>query len=114
MSRSAALLLCLLGCHVWKAVTKTLREPGAGAQGRWAAAAGPGTAFVSRPGLARQRWRLDPGRIVAEAQLLDLHRGPAAPHVAIPGGRRRPGNTLGPRRRCSLEIWVAPAALAAA
>ncbi|DAA23576.1 TPA: hypothetical protein LOC534850, partial [Bos taurus] len=32
MSRSAALLLCLLGCHVWKAVTKTLREPGAGAQ----------------------------------------------------------------------------------
>ncbi|KAL6077219.1 hypothetical protein STEG23_037674 [Scotinomys teguina] len=30
MSRSAALLLCLLGCHVWKAVTKTLREPGAG------------------------------------------------------------------------------------
>ncbi|XP_053779027.1 protein FAM171A1 [Desmodus rotundus] len=32
MSRSAALLLCLLGCHVWKAVTKTLRDPGAGAQ----------------------------------------------------------------------------------
>ncbi|XP_032329910.1 protein FAM171A1 isoform X5 [Camelus ferus] len=32
MSRSAALLLCLLGCHVWKAVTKTLREPGARAQ----------------------------------------------------------------------------------
>ncbi|XP_035162743.2 protein FAM171A1 isoform X4 [Callithrix jacchus] len=32
MSRSTALLLCLLGCHVWKAVTKTLREPGAGAQ----------------------------------------------------------------------------------
>ncbi|XP_007460943.1 PREDICTED: protein FAM171A1 isoform X2 [Lipotes vexillifer] len=32
MSRSAALLLCLLGCNVWKAVTKTLREPGAGAQ----------------------------------------------------------------------------------
>ncbi|XP_071455970.1 protein FAM171A1 isoform X2 [Marmota flaviventris] len=32
MSRSVALLLCLLGCHVWKAVTKTLREPGAGAQ----------------------------------------------------------------------------------
>ncbi|XP_030871242.1 protein FAM171A1 isoform X2 [Gorilla gorilla gorilla] len=32
MSRSATLLLCLLGCHVWKAVTKTLREPGAGAQ----------------------------------------------------------------------------------
>lgn len=32
MSRSAALLLCLLGCHVWKAVTKTLREPSAGAQ----------------------------------------------------------------------------------
>ncbi|KAM4828894.1 protein FAM171A1 [Thomomys bottae] len=31
MNRSAALLLCLLGCHVWKAVTKTLREPGAGA-----------------------------------------------------------------------------------
>ncbi|XP_023557609.1 protein FAM171A1 isoform X3 [Octodon degus] len=30
MSRSAALLLCLLGCHVWKAVTKTLREPGPG------------------------------------------------------------------------------------
>lgn len=27
-----ALLLCLLSCHVWKAVTKTLREPGAGAQ----------------------------------------------------------------------------------
>ncbi|XP_044533388.1 protein FAM171A1 [Gracilinanus agilis] len=29
MSRSAALLLllCLLGCNVWKAVTKTLREP---------------------------------------------------------------------------------------
>ncbi|XP_059828218.1 protein FAM171A1 isoform X1 [Hypanus sabinus] len=25
-SRSAALLLCLLGCHVWKAVTKTLHE----------------------------------------------------------------------------------------
>ncbi|GCB65197.1 hypothetical protein scyTo_0009933, partial [Scyliorhinus torazame] len=25
-SRSAALLLCLLGCNVWKAVTKTLRE----------------------------------------------------------------------------------------
>uniref|UniRef100_A0A4X1U8M5 Family with sequence similarity 171 member A1 n=1 Tax=Sus scrofa TaxID=9823 RepID=A0A4X1U8M5_PIG len=32
MSRSTALLLCLLGCNVWKAVTKTLREPGAGAQ----------------------------------------------------------------------------------
>uniref|UniRef100_A0A5F9CRS2 Family with sequence similarity 171 member A1 n=1 Tax=Oryctolagus cuniculus TaxID=9986 RepID=A0A5F9CRS2_RABIT len=32
MSRSVALLLCLLSCHVWKAVTKTLREPGAGAQ----------------------------------------------------------------------------------
>uniref|UniRef100_A0A8C6GUK7 Family with sequence similarity 171, member A1 n=1 Tax=Mus spicilegus TaxID=10103 RepID=A0A8C6GUK7_MUSSI len=32
MSKSAALLLCLLGCHVWKAVTKTLQEPGAGAQ----------------------------------------------------------------------------------
>ncbi|XP_026334807.1 protein FAM171A1 isoform X1 [Ursus arctos] len=32
MSRSAALLFCLLGCNVWKAVTKTLREPGAGAQ----------------------------------------------------------------------------------
>ncbi|XP_059515800.1 protein FAM171A1 isoform X2 [Myotis daubentonii] len=32
MGRSAALLLCLLGCHVWKAVTKTLRDPGAGAQ----------------------------------------------------------------------------------
>nr|XP_023404507.1 protein FAM171A1 [Loxodonta africana] len=29
MSRSAALLLCLLGCNVWKAVTKTLREPSA-------------------------------------------------------------------------------------
>ncbi|MGH0159984.1 UNVERIFIED_CONTAM: hypothetical protein FKN15_061028 [Acipenser sinensis] len=26
MSRSAALLLCLLGCNVWKAVTKTLQE----------------------------------------------------------------------------------------
>ncbi|XP_036857574.2 protein FAM171A1 isoform X2 [Manis javanica] len=33
MSRSAALLLCLLCCNVWKAVTKTLREPGAGVQG---------------------------------------------------------------------------------
>uniref|UniRef100_A0ABI7YKL3 Family with sequence similarity 171 member A1 n=1 Tax=Felis catus TaxID=9685 RepID=A0ABI7YKL3_FELCA len=32
MSRSAALLFCLLGCNVWKAGTKTLREPGAGAQ----------------------------------------------------------------------------------
>nr|XP_021552417.1 protein FAM171A1-like [Neomonachus schauinslandi] len=32
MSRSAALFFCLLGCNVWKAVTKTLREPGAGAQ----------------------------------------------------------------------------------
>ncbi|XP_062066486.1 protein FAM171A1 isoform X2 [Lepus europaeus] len=32
MSRSVALLLCLLSCHVWKAVTKTLRDPGAGAQ----------------------------------------------------------------------------------
>uniref|UniRef100_A0A8C7EIX9 Family with sequence similarity 171 member A1 n=1 Tax=Neovison vison TaxID=452646 RepID=A0A8C7EIX9_NEOVI len=32
MSRSAALLFCLLGCNVWKAETKTLREPGAGAQ----------------------------------------------------------------------------------
>lgn len=92
MSRSAALLLCLLGCHVWKAVTKTLREPGAGAQGRWAAAAaGPGAAFVSRPGLARQRWRLDPGRIVAEAQQLDLHRGPAAPTSRYPGGGAAPG-----------------------
>lgn len=30
MSRSAALLLCLLGCNVWKAVTKTLRETGPG------------------------------------------------------------------------------------
>ncbi|KAH1178201.1 hypothetical protein KIL84_011903 [Mauremys mutica] len=29
MSRSAALLLCLLGCNVWKAVTKTLGAPGA-------------------------------------------------------------------------------------
>lgn len=39
MSRSALLLLCLLGCHIWKAVTKTLREPGpGGAQGRWVAA----------------------------------------------------------------------------
>ncbi|XP_030302065.1 protein FAM171A1 isoform X3 [Calypte anna] len=27
MSRSAALLLCLLGCNVWKAVTKTLGAP---------------------------------------------------------------------------------------
>ncbi|KAI1885479.1 hypothetical protein AGOR_G00204120 [Albula goreensis] len=26
MSRSAAILLCLLGCNVWKAVTKTLQE----------------------------------------------------------------------------------------
>ncbi|KAK2536415.1 hypothetical protein Q9233_003183 [Columba guinea] len=33
MSRSAALLLCLLGCNVWKAVTKTLGAPEA-AQGR--------------------------------------------------------------------------------
>ncbi|XP_041101410.1 protein FAM171A1-like isoform X2 [Polyodon spathula] len=29
MSRSAVLLLCLLGCNVWKAVTKTLREENA-------------------------------------------------------------------------------------
>ncbi|XP_033854374.2 protein FAM171A1 isoform X1 [Acipenser ruthenus] len=29
MSRSAALLLCLLGCNVWKAVTKTLQEENA-------------------------------------------------------------------------------------
>ncbi|XP_034616259.1 protein FAM171A1 isoform X2 [Trachemys scripta elegans] len=29
MNRSAALLLCLLGCNVWKAVTKTLGAPGA-------------------------------------------------------------------------------------
>ncbi|XP_057347475.1 protein FAM171A1-like [Manis pentadactyla] len=32
MSRSAALLLYLLACNVWKAVTKTLREPDAGVQ----------------------------------------------------------------------------------
>uniref|UniRef100_A0A8C0N9F4 Family with sequence similarity 171 member A1 n=1 Tax=Canis lupus familiaris TaxID=9615 RepID=A0A8C0N9F4_CANLF len=32
MSRSAALLLCLLGCNVWTAGTKAPREPGAGAQ----------------------------------------------------------------------------------
>nr|XP_055188736.1 protein FAM171A1 isoform X2 [Nyctereutes procyonoides] len=32
MSRSAALLLCLLGCDVWTAGTKAPREPGAGAQ----------------------------------------------------------------------------------
>lgn len=114
MNRSAALLLCLLGCHVWKAVTKTLREPDAGAQGRWAVAGPEGDAFVSLPGLARQRWRLDPGRIVAEAQAVRPGSRTAAPHVPIPGGRRRPGISLGPRHRCSLGIWVAPAALAAA
>lgn len=48
MSRSAALLFCLLGCNVWKAETKTLREPGAGAQGR-CAVAGPGRREGRRP-----------------------------------------------------------------
>ncbi|KAM5235309.1 protein FAM171A1 [Ctenodactylus gundi] len=32
MSRPTALLLCLLGCHIWTAASKTPREPGAGAQ----------------------------------------------------------------------------------
>ncbi|CAH2282388.1 FAM171A1 isoform X1 [Pelobates cultripes] len=32
ISSPAAILLCLLGCNVWKAVTKTLQEPNAGVQ----------------------------------------------------------------------------------
>lgn len=69
---------------------------------------------MSLPGLARQRWPLDPGRIVAEAQAVRPGSRTAAPHVPIPGGRRRAGISLGPRHKCSLGIWVAPAALAAA
>lgn len=52
MSRSAALLLCLLGCNVWKAVTKTLGAPEA-AQGRCGKGGGTGPLWAAAPGAAR-------------------------------------------------------------
>lgn len=51
MSRSAALLLCLLGCNVWKAVTKTLGAPEA-AQGRCGMGGGTGPLCAAVPGAA--------------------------------------------------------------
>lgn len=53
--RVAALLPCLLGCRVWKAVTTTLRGPGTGALGGCAGEPGGRRAFVGVTGLPR-RW----------------------------------------------------------
>lgn len=116
MSRSAALLLCLLGCHVWKAVTKTLREPGAGAQGRWAVAE-PGGSFcvVPGPGAAAVAAAAGPPTTLwLRPKQLDLHHGPAAPTSRYPGGGAAPGTRWARGADAPLGIWVAPAALAVA
>lgn len=96
MTRSAALLLCLLGCHVWKAVTKTLREPGAGAQGGCARGRG------ARPGRRAFVWAAGPaaeaaaagrpsGRIVWRPPEPGLQPPRRAPEGAAP-----PGDAEGP------------------
>lgn len=87
MSRSAALLLCLLGGHVWKAATKTLRDPGAGAQGGCARGGrrGRAGAFV-RP----RAWRRGGGRLSPRIVSRSLEPG-LQPRAALRRGRCRWG-----------------------
>lgn len=122
MSRAAALLLCLLGCNVWKAVTKTLRAPDA-AQGRcgWAAPGSPslpppgfcrasGFAAPRGRGQGRPRWGLPPGGCGVPALrprlLLAAGASPLA-RAAGPletGGHQTPGERPAPRRQPPLPL----------
>lgn len=97
MSRSAALLLCLLGCNVWKAVTKTLGAPEA-AQGRCGMGGGTGPLCAADPGAAGAA--LCGGRTEGTAgkRFGDVRPLPA------PTGRRRPRS---PEKRRQPRGWGA-------
>lgn len=126
MSRSAALLLCLLGCNVWKAVTKTLGAPEA-AQGRCGKGGGTGPLCAAAPGAAggvvlcgrRQIWEGGGGPGVwrggaggGAAAMRDLSRlrgSAGAPPAAVP-----PSGLSGEGSPAAAELLLTEGAGAAA